>query len=215
MKNGFRLPPTLITVAVVASLAGCSSSPASRFYTLSPLVLHEAKSSPLAVSGQVSVGIAPVEVPDYLDRPQIVTRDGQNGLRLAEFDRWAGSLSDNIGAVLAENLSLLLGTERVFVHPRMSGEKSDFSLALRVLRLECAPGDEVLLKVQWTLLTGGDSTEVATRVATFSERLSDREYRTVASAISHAVGELSRQIALEILAQPKETPSQPPAQATP
>jgi uncharacterized lipoprotein YmbA len=74
---------------------------------------------------QVSVSIAPVEVPDYLDRLQIVTRDGNNGLKLAEFDRWGGSLGENIATVLVENLSLLLGSDRVFTYPRLSPEIPD------------------------------------------------------------------------------------------
>jgi uncharacterized protein len=215
MKNGFPLPRTLVMVAVAICLAGCASSPAARFYTLTPISTQEAKGASGAAVNPVSISIAPVEIPDYLDRPQIVTRDGRNGLKLAEFDRWAGSLSDNIAAVLAENLGHLIGTERVFAYPRMSGEKADFSLALRVLRLECVPGDQVLLKAQWTLLAGPERKEAATRVTTFSERLNDREYRTMAAAVSHTLGEMSREIAREINDLTKEAVSNPPALVTP
>src|SRR5512137_3062027 len=99
MKNGFPLPRTLVPVAVAICLAGCATSPTARFYTLTPISPQEAKVSSGAAVSPVSISIAPVEIPDYLDRPQIVTRDGLNELRLAEFDRWAGSLSDNIAAV--------------------------------------------------------------------------------------------------------------------
>ena len=215
MKNGFPLPRTLLPVALAICLAGCATSPTARFYTLTPISPQEAQRASGAAVSPVSISIAPVEIPDYLDRPQIVTRDGRNELRLAEFDRWAGSLSDNIAAVLAENLGLLMGTERVFVYPRMSGEKADYSLALRLLRLECAPGEQVLLKAQWTLLAGADRKDVATRVTTLSERLSDREYRTMAAAISSALGEVSREIARVIIDLPKETTAKPSAQVTP
>jgi uncharacterized lipoprotein YmbA len=215
MKNGFPLPQMLAMVAVAICLAACATSPTARFYTLTPISPQESKVSSGAAVSTVSISIAPVEIPDYLDRPQIVTRDSRNELRLAEFDRWAGSLSDNIAAVLAENLGLFVGTERVFVYPRMSGEKADYSLALRVLRLECAPGDQVLLKAQWTLLAGPERKAVATRVTTFSERLSDRQYQTMAAAISSALGEVSREIARVIIELPKEAATQPPAQVTP
>jgi uncharacterized lipoprotein YmbA len=215
MKNGFPLTRTLLPVAVAICLAGCATSPTARFYTLSPISPQEAKGSSGAAVNPLSISIAPVEIPDYLDRPQIVTRDGRNELRLAEFDRWAGSLSNNIASVLAENLGLLIGTERVFVYPRMSGEKADYSLALRVLRLECAPGDQVLLKAQWTLLAGPERKDVATRVMTLSEKLNDREYRTMASAISHTLGEVSREIARVIIDLPKDTAAKPPVQVTP
>ena len=215
MKNGFPLKRTLVSVAVAICLAGCANSPTARFYTLTPIASQEAKGSSGAAVNPVSISIAPVEIPDYLDRPQIVTRGGRNELRLAEFDRWAGSLSNNIAAVLAENLGLLMGTERVFVYPRMSGEKADYSLALRLLRLDCVLGDQVLIKAQWTLLAGSDRKDVATRVMTLSEKLNDRQYQTMAAAISSALGEVSREIARVIIDLQKETTAKPSAQVTP
>ncbi|GAB6190600.1 PqiC family protein [Desulfocastanea catecholica] len=59
----------------------------------------------------------PVEIPDYLNRPEIMTRKGRNTVELAEFNRWAGSFKESITAVLAENLGLLLGSDLVYVPP--------------------------------------------------------------------------------------------------
>jgi uncharacterized protein len=215
MKNGFSLPRTLIMVAFAGCIAGCSSSPAARFYTLSPLVPQEAKQSPQVADNLVSVSIAPVEIPDYLDRPQIVTRDGQNRLRLAEFDRWGGSLGDNISAVLADNLGLLLNSDRVYVFPRVRAEKPDLTLTMRVLRLDCVPAGQVLLKAQWTLFSAVEGRDMVTRVATFSERLNDKQYETIAAAVSSTIEQLSREIAQEIINLPKETTAKPSAQVNP
>jgi len=201
MKNGYSLLRTLVFIAVSLWLAGCSSSPSARFYTLNPLPPGEATHSSPAAANPVSVSIAPVEVPDYLERPQIVTRDGQNELKLAEFDRWAGSLSDNIAGVLAENLSLLLGSDRVYVFPRVRSEKADYSVAMRVLRLDCVPGNQVLLKAQWTLFAGPDRKDVATRVTTVTERLNDNQYDTVVGAVGRTLAQVSREIAREIPAK--------------
>jgi len=143
------------------------------------------------------VTVAPVEIPDYLDRPQIVTRDGRNELQLAEFDRWAGSLRENITTVLAENLSLLLGSDRIFVYPRVRAEKTDYLLALRVLRLDCVPGDKALLKVQWTIFAGQDKTGV-THMTTFTEPFADSRYETLAAAVSHTLAQTSLEIAREL-----------------
>ena len=162
-----------------------------------------------------SVSIAPVEIPDYLERPQIVTRDGRNELRLAEFDRWAGSLSDNISAVMAENLSMLLGSDLVFVNPGMRAEKAKYLVAMRVLRLDCVPGDHVLLKAQWTVVAGPEKKDLATHVSTFSERLNDSQYDTMAAAVSQTIEKVSREIAREISDRPKEGTPTPSAQVGP
>jgi uncharacterized lipoprotein YmbA len=198
MGNGIPLPRALLLLAAALCLAGCANTQASRFYTLKPMAGLEAQKSPGQLPSRVSVGIAPVEIPDYLDRPQIVTRDGDNELKLAEFDRWAGSLSENIGTVLAENLALLLGSDRVFVFPRLVAEKVDFAVALRVLRLDCVPGDKVRLKAQWgvSAVQKGDSRE--THLASFTQRLNDNRYQTMTAAIDGTLAQLSREIAREI-----------------
>ena len=200
MKNRLPLMRACILVSAAFWLGGCASSPMARFYTLTPLVHQEVKQTSPA-GKPVSVSIAPVEVPDYLERPQIMTRDGQNELRLAEFDRWAGSLSDNIAAVLAENLALLLGTDRVFVNPSMRTELADYFVAVRILRLDCKPGDQVLLKAQWTLVAGPDRKDVGTWVASFTERLNDQRYETMVAAVSRTLEQLSREFAREMPAQ--------------
>jgi uncharacterized lipoprotein YmbA len=200
MKNGFHLQRLFFLAVVTLLLAGCASSLSARFYTLTPLGQHDAETSPQAMATPVSVRIAPVEIPDYLDRPQIATRGGSNELRLAEFDRWAGSLSENIAAVLAENLSTLLGSDRVSVYPRMGAEKADYSVVMRVLRLDCVPGDRVLLKAQWTIFTGQDKKDVATRLKTYTESLNNDRYETMVAAVSHTLEQVSREIAREIIA---------------
>jgi uncharacterized lipoprotein YmbA len=197
MGKGYSLLRTCLCVLAAIGLAGCASSPSARFYTLTPISPQEAKPSAPATN-PVSVSIAPVEIPDYLERPQIVTRDGQNELSLAEFDRWAGSLSDNISAVLAENIGLLLGSDRVFVYPRMSAEKADYTVAIRVLRLDCVLGDRVLFKAQWTLFAGPGRKDVATHVMTFTERLDDKRYETMVAVVGHTLEQASREIAREI-----------------
>ena len=192
------LVPTLSIVALL--LAGCAGTPQSRFYTLTPMAQPQAD-KPTAAARTVAVNIAPVEIPDYLKRLQIVTRDGRNELKLAEFDRWAGSLSENIAVVLAENLSLLIGSEQVFVHPRAQTADPDYTLAVRVLQLDCMPGDKVQLKAQWTVLAGAERKETLTRISSVTEKLENKQYATMVTAVSRTLEQLSVEIAREIQSQ--------------
>ena len=43
----------------------------------------------------------------------MVSQTDANQLQMDEFERWAGGLSPNINDVMAENLSRMLGTDRV------------------------------------------------------------------------------------------------------
>ena len=65
-----------------------------------------------------AVGIGPVTLPQYLDRPQIVERTGPNSLKIAEFDRWAEPLNNTVPRILVQNISQLLQSDRVYALPR-------------------------------------------------------------------------------------------------
>ena len=102
-----------VIAALALVLTGCSSTSPSRFFVLTSqdrLVAGHLQSD-------VSIGVGPIVLPHYLDRPQIVTRTGQNELRLAEFDRWAEPLTENVSRVLTEDLCKLLETEQVSIVP--------------------------------------------------------------------------------------------------
>ena len=201
-----RMLPVALALAALP-LAGCSGTPEARFYTLTPLAQQQA-GTPTGEK-KVTVNILPVEVPDHLKRLQIVTRDGSNELKLAEFDRWAGPLDENIGVVLAENLAQQLGSEQVFVHPRAQAATPDYTLAVRVLQLDCIPGDQARLKAQWSLFSGNGRTEAVTRMSSFTEKLADKKYATLAAAVSRTLEQLSGHIAREIAERPKGQAKQP------
>ncbi|CAG0934081.1 hypothetical protein RHDC3_02799 [Rhodocyclaceae bacterium] len=216
MLKGYSLAGILFLGAVAALGAGCGSTQPARMYTLSSLEHQEAKPAAGQGANPVSVSVAPVEVPDYLDRSQIVTRDGNNGLKLAEFDRWGGSLGENISTVLVENLSALLTSDRVFAYPRLHPEKPDFWVGVRILRLDCVPGDRVELKAQWVVSAGQEKQGVANGLSTYTEQVGDGRYETLVAAVSRTVGQLSREIAREIAARPKDVlPASPTVEVRP
>jgi len=101
--------PVLVPLScVLLVLGGCLCTPPSRFYLLPTLT---DVSSPAAMGERaLTIGVGPVTLPPYLDRPQIVTRASRAQLHLAELDQWAASLQDTVARVLAENLSLLMPT---------------------------------------------------------------------------------------------------------
>jgi uncharacterized lipoprotein YmbA len=109
-------PSYLFRVNIILSLlllvlSGCASTEPSRFYILSSLHGTEAEQVQEESEQGIAIGVGPVKIPAHLNRPQIVTRTSQNELKLAEFDKWAGSFKDGFTRVLAKNLSVLLSTE--------------------------------------------------------------------------------------------------------
>jgi uncharacterized lipoprotein YmbA len=83
---------------------GCTTGPPTRLYVLTSL--SRAASVPSATSvREISIGVGPVELPQYINRPQIITGQQSSELRSAASAQWAEPLQDGFTRVLAENLS--------------------------------------------------------------------------------------------------------------
>jgi uncharacterized lipoprotein YmbA len=136
--------------------------------------------------------------PEYLDRPQIVTRPAPNRLEVDEFHRWGGSLQEEFLRVLGENLGSLLGTSHVLVYPAEARGRVDFQILLDVLRFEGIGEREVLLKARWVLVDPDTEDRVLIREALIREQIQSPTVAHRVAAQSRALGALSRQIADEL-----------------
>ena len=96
--------------AALVGLAACTTTPPSRFYTLSSL--PAAGPPPAGAATQILL-IGTVELPQTLDRPQFVTRSGANKVDVAELDRWSEPLDGMVRRILAADLTARLGGYRI------------------------------------------------------------------------------------------------------
>ncbi|MHC4918433.1 MAG: PqiC family protein, partial [Planctomycetota bacterium] len=98
-----RVRSLLLYAALPLVVAACRSEPAN-FYLLTP-VHHPSNGSDTQTAAGPWVGIGPITLPQYLDRPQIVIRAAAGAVTLGEFDQWAESLQDGLSRVIGENLA--------------------------------------------------------------------------------------------------------------
>ena len=210
--SGIRLDlrPLFTLGLVMVLLAGCASSPPSKFYQLSPLQNRTAFTRDASLEKIVTIAVGPIRIPDYLDRPQIVTRAGRNELRLSEFDRWAGSLENDVTRVLVEDISILLPTERFSAVPWTpyleSQVPASYRVEVLVERFDGWLGDSVLLKAQWAVFARNRSM-LLKRESLIRERINGGSYDALVDAMSAALEKLSGDISGGILAVlPPEAP---------
>jgi uncharacterized lipoprotein YmbA len=186
----------LVVVSLGASLivGGCASQP-SRFYLLSAVPNTETAS--LEMSGQQgpTIGVGPVTLPRYVDRPQIVTRTSPYELKVAEFDRWAEALDTNFTRVLAENLSILLPTARVVMSPWPRAIPIDYQVTVDVTHFLSQIGGDSLLIADWTLFKGEGQDALTSGRSRFSASPGGQDYAAIVAAMSQTVASLSREIA--------------------
>jgi uncharacterized protein len=196
-----------ILCASLLFMGGCATSPPSRFYLLHSLGSSGAGPGREATDPGLAIGIGPVNLPDYLDRPQIVTRSNGNELRLDEFNRWAEPLGQNLSRVLAENLATLLGTDRVAVYPWPKATPIDFRVMMDVIRLDAALGGGATLSARWTVYAGDAQQVLMVHKSDIGQPADAATFEALVAAQSRAVAVLSREIAAAIVSLVKTNSS--------
>ena len=198
MRSRVLRSPFLV-VGLSVAFAGCvGSSRPSRFYTLAPM---EARHVGATTEAEATLAVGPVEIPDYVDRRQIVTRAGRNELLVADFDRWAGSVEEDITRSLVAVLGDRLSTRKVAVSTwRRAGlvpAPSSYRAAVTISRFDGVLGDSVVLRARWTLITERDAkaTPVAVREATVTEKVDGAGYDALVAAMARALVRFGEEMA--------------------
>ena len=195
MHSNATRPTVLVLAVVLLAAAGCAQTQAPDLYILSGLP-PEAEASLGADSDKLSVGVAPVSLPAYLDRPQVVALASSNKLQVAEFHKWAEPLDANFSRVLTENLSILLGTDRVAKLPQRRTSKINYQVSVEVIRFESDMDGTASLVARWKILGADGKTQLAMRKSSFAEASEPAgEHEAVVAAMSRTVADLSREIA--------------------
>jgi hypothetical protein len=192
----------LILLATGLVLCGClGRSPQTKFYLLHTLDSLEATEVVKTKEG-LRIGIGPVTLSEYLDRPQIVTQTSKSELRVDQFNQWAETLEFNIASVLARNLSTLLFTKNLFLYPWSGSTQIDYQIKLAIIEFKGTPDGKVLLRAQYTIFDGSKEL-LNMNVVNFSNPISDPGYEGLILSMSTALDELSREIAQTIKALPQ------------
>ena len=176
------------------TLAACTStSPPSRFYVLTPVAQTADRTT-----AELVIGMGPVRLPAYLDRSQMVSQTDANQLQMDEFERWAGGLSPNINDVMAENLSRMLGTDKVVTHPWARAVPVQYQVALDIRRFDVTQDNKVYLLAQWRLFMDDGKKLLEIKRTELIQPVNGSSYSARAAAQSVALAELARQIAESI-----------------
>ncbi len=191
-----------IVLGAISALTGCGSSPKESYYTLSPGGMMSGAAS-AGGEAAYSVAVAPITLPEVVDRPEFVLRAGQNEVTIVELHRWAGPLRSEISRVLADNLSADLNVKRVAAYPQSAGDNADYRVIVDIQRFDSTLGESVTIDALWTVKRISDGA-LRTGRSTARESGSGGSYEALAAGHSRALATISRDIA-EALRQVSST----------
>ncbi|MBC8519452.1 MAG: membrane integrity-associated transporter subunit PqiC [Gammaproteobacteria bacterium] len=181
------------------TLAGCSVVPTvapttTHFFLLDAVDIVERADKE---DDGYSVGIHPVVLPSYLNRPQLVSRIALNELYLSENNRWGEPLKENISRVLFENIKAILENSKVERLPKQ-GKQPAYAIQVYIDRFERFPDQRIYLDAYWKI-GGGDRGELMRSASLISDPVDVAGE----SATVKSMSELLKQLSIEISASIK------------
>lgn len=198
IKRGFFLAlcaaaPFFLTACI--SLGGPGGEP-TRHFTLQ--AVSEEQAPQRDGSPELTVGVGPISLPSYLQRPQIVTLHEQNEYALSLTAQWGEPLEENVKRLLAANLRQLLTTDQVVAFPWRRAIPIDIQATADIQRFDAGPNDRSSLAVNWTLLDGkGNLLEM--RQSRYRQAVDDLgDPAAVVAAMSRLLADFSRELATAI-----------------
>lgn len=184
----------VVLLAAILLISGCARTPPVAYYQLSAIDsgLPAAEARPI---GDAVIGIGPVLLPEFLDRPHIVIREGSNRLQLAEGHRWAEPLAGNISRVLRENLAARLATERILYYPWSQAATVDYQVVVEMIRFEGEGYTEAHLAAVWSIRDRKGNMLLPLRRSEYQVTSTQPGCEGLVQALSQALSLLSREIA--------------------
>lgn len=191
-----RLLMLLMLTATVLILNSCGTTLPSKFYMLEPMASSAAMPASAGGKTAAHIGIGPVRFAGYLDTSRIVTRQEGTEIKLSETHRWAESLNDNFARILAQNLSILMATDKVSLYPSRNWSEIDYQILVNVWQLDASNKGKVTLVANWSIRDKDDAELLTMKKSVYSTNVeSTASYNDIVRALSKTVESLSREIA--------------------
>ena len=141
------------------------------------------------------IGVGPVIIPEYLDRPQIVTSTTAKMLQFAQFDRWGESLNLGMAGVIRQDLASKLGNEKFTLYPWNPSLLVRYQVTVEVVRFDAQLNGDMFFSVQWTIIDLQKLKTLMIKRSEFRDAINPQNYSGLAQTLSKACASLSDQIA--------------------
>ncbi len=183
------------TLALLASLtlASCGHAPETHFYTLAPV--GPDTMAPPVNAHVIPVTLGQVNLPQILNRDQLIRRPSPDRVTILPFDRWAAPLDDDLSATLTVDLQQRLPPNSLI---RSDGSPYDTSVGiidLYIDRFDTDAAGHVTFDVAWTVTNGNPQKTLLRRTEHIEQDAADGSSAAMVAAMSRSVAQLATQIA--------------------
>lgn len=189
--------PVISGLCLALALSGCISvpnSPTPRFYVLQAVYENQVNKK-INIASDVLIGVGPVKIPEYQDRPQIVTQDKEKMLKFAQFDRWGESLDLGVARLIEEDLTVMLPGAKFTLYPWNSTIAVKYQVVVEIVKLDSELDKDLFLVAQWLVIDAENSKTMIIKRSEFRQTIIPQNYSGLAKTLSTACASLSSEIA--------------------
>jgi len=201
-----KITGSVVALLVAGAVAGCvplKRTPEPRFFALRPVA--ELPAGPASnAAGTGIVGVLPISLPGFLERPQLVAWSAPGEVRVDEFLRWAEPLDASVQRVLADDLETSLAS-RVIRSPWARSTTVQCRVRVELVRFGLQPGGEVALSARFVILPAQNERPRLSRDVELRRDPGRADPGLAVEAMSALVADLAAEIAKAIGTLPMET----------
>jgi uncharacterized protein len=195
-----RIAMRLLGTGAALALAACASAPLHYYTLVAPAA--ESAGGGVAPAGDTPVSwgqpslpfeLLPVSVPAQVDQPQLVVREGGQGVALLGSERWIAPLNDEVRSALSADLARELHSQDVSGLP--GNDKPLLRIKLDLRRFDSQPGSYALIEGAWSVrLLRGQHPAAPACTSRINETVGPG-YDALVQGHQRAIGALAAQIA--------------------
>lgn len=173
-------------------LLGTSQNPS--FYTMTAI-----PGAAVSDSYNASVGVNRIQLPKYMERPQIVTQNNKSAqVNVSEFNRWVENPSVLATRALTADLSTLLPAAQI-AQSNLKAGKSDQTVTVEIVQLNAVLGKQVEVTA-WCTIKDKAGTVLSRQKIEHIVSVG-KSYDELAQAYSQMLADVSRDIATLLITQ--------------
>lgn len=174
---------------ILSSCLGGNHIKQTRYYNL----LQETDRLTEAQSKQVTLGIGPIQLPPYLDRPQMIRRTSANKVLIFETHRWEIPLDESISKVIQSDFAKLTPANHFIDFPWYRSTPVKWQLILTINRFDADITGKCILEADWKLLDARRNT-IASGAELLEKQIKKLDQEKVVAAMRKLLWQLNQKI---------------------
>ena len=188
MKKLFLL---IATMTIITSCISAPTAKTENYYTLQPI-----QSTPITTKN-ISIGLMPVDIPSYLDKPQIIVQSNNSAIfQINEKERWIERFGKLVDRTVTNDLYSYI-PNALISNPLIDEENSEYNVSIQINKIGGALNNTLSLEAVYTIQNNKTSKTIQKRVM-LNEKTGP-SYIDYADTISKLINEMVKQIATEIV----------------